>query len=1022
MSEAQTPNAGKRRPKQTSSTPKGWRRVKSKKSRSIYGTGIKIFPRVDVITPVGSFTQGREANSSTAASSDPVPDEPSVSTSNINITPKESQEKEKVMDKRTRQITSWIEKTIPALVQPFLDLLHASNNLRSIDRSHVRCRCSRASPRVRVLCVEFGSMYMRNICSCSITSNLINVGFFPSTPIRPTVTFDIKMLSFMHELHVRCSPNISGWSSALETFLQGLGFSLASTDSLRRKIATSLRWYRFLLATKDLLIGHFIKLANAVDSSNVTVESDSEVEDHGPGVHYDGASSGCGEEWQDEGADNPLPAPDEYLQEACPLCFGGDSCFNPALVADVIVSLDANFTQKRRKPARGDGREPPFTHPNTAWLSEKEAGEAKAYVEQLRPPKAPKDPSPPSDDSNDYKEPGMKVPASVLDGCLDSFTAADEKRVKANPHVFADTGIMALLCRHDQPLWLVNMTTAGERQFYAIALLIKLFAHLPPSTRVGVLYDISCQLERSCLQWGFLSEFMDRMVFAVSVFHAYGHRWPCQLIYHPRKCAGFGLSDGEGCERFWSMIKFLIPSLRVSGYHQRRFVLDIQISHIRGQSLEALGSWIVRRWKAAMTRSSAAVDALATLPWSTDDYEREQGAWKSQVAFQTQPLTRVSKNAGKKAIEDIITLSKLREVFKSRLNVLEQAIISGNRSSNIDLDDLLSQRVVLQAKLLDLEHSLKKKTSRLDIDDKANLKALLSSRFMALRVNAQAIKERLLAKLCNHKFEMQRLEKAVRLGGSSEQKLTSHVKTQLRKQQPGILNLVKRYNTMATEINDLILRKRSPANARPLPLVDRSSIFKLDVDDPIWDNSPFDDSVDDVPLWMGNDEMRKGIRLNLEVSRCAEELARLHFECENLQSWARQQWMYVQNANLKYKDNPGLAAEISRKSASLLRLIATWSSHLKGLDLPSTFNHAQWGPLPSEVEEAVMMLLTTQLADSEVADDDDEEEECVDGDGAGVTSDLWDVLDLIEHSELTEEGDPSLEPTIYGKRPLELVE
>ncbi|KAH6911877.1 hypothetical protein BKA70DRAFT_1423629 [Coprinopsis sp. MPI-PUGE-AT-0042] len=941
MSDAQTPNAGKHRSKQTSSTPKGWRRVKSKKSRSIYGTGIKIFPRVDVITPVGSFTQGREANSSTAASSDPVPDEPSVSTSNINITPKESQEKEKVMDKRTRQVTSWIEKTIPALVQPFLDLLHASNNLRSIDRSHVRCRCSRASPRVRVLCIEFGSMYMRNICSCSVTSNLINVGFFPSTPIRPTVAFDIKMLSFMHELHVRCSPNISGWSSALETFLQGLGFSLASTDSLRRKIATSLRWYRFLLATKDLLIGHFIKLANAVDSSNVTVESDSEVEDHGPGVHYDGVVVKNGK----------MRVPTIL------------SLHLMTLVADVIVSLDANFTQKRRKPARGDGREPPFTHPNTAWLSEKEAGEAKAYVEQLRPPKAPKDPSPPSDDSNDYKEPGMKVPASVLDGCLDSFTAADEKRVKANPHVFADTGIMALLCRHDQPLWLVNMTTAGERQFYAIALLIKLFAHLPPSTRVGVLYDISCQLERSCLQWGFLSEFMDRMVFAVSVFHAYGHRWPCQLIYHPWKCAGFGLSDGEGCERFWSMIKFLIPSLRVSGYHQPRFVLDIQISHIRGQSLEALGSWIARRWKAAMTRSSAAVDALATLPWSTDDYERE---WKSQVAFQTQPLTRVSKNAGKKAIEDIITLSKLREVFKSELNVLEQAIISGNRSSDIDLDDLLSQRVVLQAKLLALEHSLKKKTSRLDIDDKANLKALLSSRFMALRVNAQAIKEHLLAKLCNRKFEMQHLEKAVRLGGSSEQKLTSHVETQLRKQQPGILNLVKRYNTMATEINDLILQKRSPANARPLPLVDRSSIFKLDVDDPIWDNSPFDDSVDDVPLWMGNDEMRK-------------------------------------------EDNPGLAAEISR-------------NHLKGLDLPSTFNHAQWGPLPSEVEEAVMMLLTTQLADSEVADDDDEEEECVDGDGAGVTSDLWDVLDLIEHSELTEEGDPSLEPTIYGKRPLELVE
>ena len=28
-----------------------------------------------------------------------------------------------------------------------------------------------------------------------------------------------------------------------------------------------------------------------------------------------------------------------------------------------------------------------------------------------------------------------------------------------------------------------------------------------------------------------------------------------------------GLSDGEGCERFWSAIKGLIPSLRISGVY-----------------------------------------------------------------------------------------------------------------------------------------------------------------------------------------------------------------------------------------------------------------------------------------------------------------------------------------------------------------------------------------------------------------------------------------------------------------------
>jgi hypothetical protein len=172
-------------------------------------------------------------------------------------------------------------------------------------------------------------------------------------------------------------------------------------------------------------------------------------------------------------------------------------------------------------------------------------------------------PSVPGD--TDSLESGMKIPASILDACMESFTAADENRTKASTQFFADTGLMALLCRHDQVLWLANMTTPGERQFYALALITKLFKHVPSSTRIGILYDIACQLDRSCRKWGLLPRYVDHIVWGVSIFHAYGHQWPCQLVYHPRKCVGFGLSDGEGCERFWSSIQNLVPTLRVSG-------------------------------------------------------------------------------------------------------------------------------------------------------------------------------------------------------------------------------------------------------------------------------------------------------------------------------------------------------------------------------------------------------------------------------------------------------------------------
>ncbi|EIN04930.1 hypothetical protein PUNSTDRAFT_32763, partial [Punctularia strigosozonata HHB-11173 SS5] len=139
----------------------------------------------------------------------------------------------------------------------------------------------------------------------------------------------------------------------------------------------------------------------------------------------------------------------------------------------------------------------------------------------------------------------IKLPNSVLDGCESSFKAADEARKKASTQFFDDTALMALVCRHDRVLWLANMTSAGERQHYAIALLDKFFRHVPATFRAGVLYDIGCQLHRSCYKWDLLPDYRDRIVFTISVFHAFGHQWLCQIIYHPRKCACFGLSDGE---------------------------------------------------------------------------------------------------------------------------------------------------------------------------------------------------------------------------------------------------------------------------------------------------------------------------------------------------------------------------------------------------------------------------------------------------------------------------------------------
>jgi len=95
-----------------------------------------------------------------------------------------------------------------------------------------------------------------------------------------------------------------------------------------------------------------------------------------------------------------------------------------------------------------------------------------------------------------------QLPDETLDDCEWTFVAAQSHITKTSSAIFADTALMALLCHHDRPLFLVNMTSAGEQQYYALALIKALFLHLPSDWVVALLYDVACQLERSMRKVG----------------------------------------------------------------------------------------------------------------------------------------------------------------------------------------------------------------------------------------------------------------------------------------------------------------------------------------------------------------------------------------------------------------------------------------------------------------------------------------------------------------------------------------
>lgn len=66
------------------------------------------------------------------------------------------------------------------------------------------------------------------------------------------------------------------------------------------------------------------------------------------------------------------------------------------------------------------------------------------------------------------------IPDEVYNDCQKTFVAA-QNISKASNKIFADTAIMALICQHNFPLLLVNMTPAEECQHYALALLCEFF-------------------------------------------------------------------------------------------------------------------------------------------------------------------------------------------------------------------------------------------------------------------------------------------------------------------------------------------------------------------------------------------------------------------------------------------------------------------------------------------------------------------------------------------------------------------
>lgn len=141
-------------------------------------------------------------------------------------------------------------------------------------------------------------------------------------------------------------------------------------------------------------------------------------------------------------------------------------------------------------------------------------------------------------------------------------------------------------------------------------------------------------------------------------------------------------------------------------------------------------------------------------------------------------------------------------------------------------------------------------------------------------------------------FDMSHLLSAAYI--SVEIKSVKHIQGAVQRRAPTIQNIAKKYNTLCTQMADMVKHKTAPAGAVVPEQIPQGGLWTLDVDDAIWQDIGLSEELDTCPpLWLRDEKIRTGIRNLLDYDRCLEEEARLLKERKSLQESSREQWAVI---------------------------------------------------------------------------------------------------------------------------------
>ncbi|KAH0832248.1 hypothetical protein J3R83DRAFT_13222, partial [Lanmaoa asiatica] len=832
-----------------------------------------------------------------------------------------------------RSCSNW-KTVIPTLIKPYLHYISRTFGKPVPPLSSSISLCGRfecARKPVNILCLLFDHFTFVEVTSCecsTLPQTLIHFGLFPTAPSQPRMAVSIDMLMLYRALFERSCDAVNALASALHTHYIRRGFRMvnknkeAVQEPFRRSLGSAVQWYDVLQVQVERQVEASLqacrdRVKTFKDTHSTPSTPHASMSVVTPARSFATPMTPSRPLFNTPFKGDPVastpatPASSEMplisrtcaqnLVQRCPACFGG-TVFSKSLSegGDIHVSTDGNFHHRHRRSA---GDCPPFYNP-AYFLSKTQVDAMGQHIEKQR------------------KKPTKRrnvtmVPDEALDSCESSYEAADGKKQKTSMESFDDTGLMALICRHDIPLFFANIDTPGEQQKYALALITHLFTLLPPHATVVTLYDVGCVLDRTLSLYDIVpDDVVRRLRFVTTAMHAYGHEWACQLVFNPRLSVGLGLSDGEGTERLWSRMIKLIGIERSSSRQRRIWLIDRQATAIGNEIRMDLGDWIKRRLRRGVQdQGKAAFNDIERCGIPVEELRKQWASQReAQLSVRAHAPTRL-----KKELDAVLALQadidNAHRAIQAAKTAMDKQDISDDTLGAMQSLERTHDRLMSKVDVLYASLNVGDKFPELQDINLDFVRTLLLARDLKINIRKRAI---------GSFFEWDKLDQAV--GGAQKAlgtKLHQQTRKAIAKRQPALMSAIRKYNIYCQQLEALY----DPSWSIPLPTPLPTKLNDLRNHQSLMEDVWITPSVGHIPRWMEDEDVRSGIRAMLKGDRCLEEQLRLGMEADNLCRWFGDELATVELA-LRTPGNEAFYHTLQHHREQLLTLPPRWSNSL----------------------------------------------------------------------------------------------